>query len=1486
MAKTCPSPEGFLLQAIAMEKTKVRRGEMASLRTEAPAPGRILAWQFLVHSFDVGFHLVVDGTQAPPMRVQAADEVVGGSLENASAVEFVWDNRYSRLRSKEVSFRYCWTTASALHAAREAANEYRIKYSNDVYRARAASVVDRPLTLVSDPQPIESHDSLLHRLEIAVVDTVTLFMAQPDVPLHAGSARDLVLALEAILRHGLHIAATDVYDVWPEEAYFGFLVQTQHVLRDDNHVVADAQLFAPPTHLRYLGWGRARAFLFYALNRQVLPRALENLTKREGLVATYYDVDIAFLGSYARAKQAIALLAALHGVSFGLAPLVDDAHTTFTTFPPTLYMEHAHAPFPTSEVVFSNGVHGDLLQFVGSAASEAFETINECTPVRYLLVGVSAVDAAVPRGGVHPIALFPAEATDADDVVVVAMQVRADGTADIGVVVQCHGIAVGPQLRVTASAHWTELLLRFEPPRARALTLLFDNRDTMMWSKRVQYRLRAVTYAEYAQAWQATADMAKAMCWKHVIQQALHSTDALVAQVRAHEERTLLEQRPSLPPPEHEASYSEMLLASWLGVRSDAACGQCLELFSLFRRAQQCPVCLKQCCANCTRHSMLVPRTGESGYVCDRCYLKALDAELAARQTRNNGRGENAALEALRQNPSMDKYFKMLSFGVPASAIGQKMQQDYIDADIIEVFTSALAPQAAPRGGEPRQGAVPSAALQRKRSNLRKLHWTALDTKKVDVHASIWHRQTDKRRKAPMTLSSSDMDRLVELFGDASRAKSLKRAAKASFSALDARRSNNINIALSRFKAVAGGVAGVVAALAACDLTVLTQDVLQTLDETAPTPAETKRYADFRGKVTDAAESFLVDLVRQPRIAEKIKSMLYVQQYAGLAAALRTQLQSIAVAARDVLRSERLPRYFEIILALGNVLNEGTEHADASGVTLSSLLKLSETRSTDQSITLLQYLIQLIHSRGEADLFELVNEFAALEQARRYSNVLCQSQLAQLQKGLANLKYEIKEERLHEHVIRERAQRQRQRQARNALVRQNSAAPVPERQALLSAIRRQASTIDAIQEDPEPLPRQALLAAIRQRSPAAEADSGDTKAPQETPPPGRQALLAAIRQRSPDAETAAAAPRDKVMPGRQALLAAIQSRGKERTDDVFVAPSPPADPRAALFAAIRKQPSATTTEHDDSEADARAAVMGALRKGRSDALPPRAALLSAVRGEEPSDRNALLAAIRKETALPAAPEPAPPATEIALPFVVVMEAQACTIAEDLARLQDDVGVLNEVWHQAAVYLGEGPASSSDYVFGLLHRFIMDVKLALRLLAAKGLVPPANALSAPASVGNSVATVFGPGVVVAVRHGGAQLEVRFPWAATGLLHPLSIIHPSNYVMCRQFGVGIVTETHYARGMLQVRFPFGYGVVRVDDIVYKLPTGSRSSSKLKMRMGDPIQTPFGRATLQSAKPTGLCYGDTSAIVDAFSCSLGHLYLQSEHAAFAFE
>lgn len=72
----------------------------------------------------------------------------------------------------------------------------------------------------------------------------------------------------------------------------------------------------------------------------------------------------------------------------------------------------------------------------------------------------------------------------------------------------------------------------------------------------------------------------------------------------------------------------------------------------------------------------------------------------------------------------------------------------------------------------------------------------------------------------------------------------------------------------------------------------------------------------------------------------QINVMLFASQFEHQQKELRTRINVITQACYEVLRSERLARCFELVLAIGNLLNAGSELEDAQGITLASLLKV------------------------------------------------------------------------------------------------------------------------------------------------------------------------------------------------------------------------------------------------------------------------------------------------------------------------------------------------------------------------------------------------------------------------------------------------------------------------------------------------------------------------------------------------------------------
>lgn len=125
----------------------------------------------------------------------------------------------------------------------------------------------------------------------------------------------------------------------------------------------------------------------------------------------------------------------------------------------------------------------------------------------------------------------------------------------------------------------------------------------------------------------------------------------------------------------------------------------------------------------------------------------------------------------------------------------------------------------------------------------------------------------------------------------------------------------------------------------------------------------------------------------------------------------------------------------------------------------------------------------------------------------------------------------------------------------------------------------------------------------------------------------------------------------------------------------------------------------------------------------------------------------------------------------------------------------------------------------------------------------------------ADVGNTVATMYGPGVVTALRAADKRIEIKFPWSREAYLSPSCILLSGSLVRCRSFGVGILRQTHYDAGFCCVRFTFGHGMIRVQDIMPETSSNARilrqEILQTPFRVGDPVLTPFGCGHVKSVE-----------------------------------
>ena len=111
------------------------------------------------------------------------------------------------------------------------------------------------------------------------------------------------------------------------------------------------------------------------------------------------------------------------------------------------------------------------------------------------------------------------------------------------------------------------------------------------------------------------------------------------------------------------------------------------------------------------------------------------------------------------------------------------------------------------------------------------------------------------------------------------------------------------------------------------------------------------------------AVQLLVGLYSVPRVHARMRAFQLALAFDGTMDDLEHDIRVITSACNQVMSSPALGTVLQYVLALGNYLNSRSKLV-ASGFKLSALLKLADTKTTDQSTSLLHILVDALDSSG------------------------------------------------------------------------------------------------------------------------------------------------------------------------------------------------------------------------------------------------------------------------------------------------------------------------------------------------------------------------------------------------------------------------------------------------------------------------------------------------------------------------------------------
>ncbi|PKI72145.1 hypothetical protein CRG98_007464 [Punica granatum] len=174
------------------------------------------------------------------------------------------------------------------------------------------------------------------------------------------------------------------------------------------------------------------------------------------------------------------------------------------------------------------------------------------------------------------------------------------------------------------------------------------------------------------------------------------------------------------------------------------------------------------------------------------------------------------------------------------------------------------------------------------------------------------------------------------------------------------------------------------AAVLAMDESVLDVDQVENLIKFCPTKEEMELLKNYTGDKENLGkcEQYFLEQMKVPRVESKLRVFSFKIQFGTQISEFRKSLTTVNSACEEVRNSYKLKEIMKRILFLGNVLNQGTARGSAIGFKLDSLLKLTDTRATNNKMTLMHFLCKKLADHSP-ELLDFYKDLVSLEVASK-----------------------------------------------------------------------------------------------------------------------------------------------------------------------------------------------------------------------------------------------------------------------------------------------------------------------------------------------------------------------------------------------------------------------------------------------------------------------------------------------------------------------
>ncbi|XP_078692751.1 delphilin-like isoform X1 [Branchiostoma floridae x Branchiostoma belcheri] len=165
---------------------------------------------------------------------------------------------------------------------------------------------------------------------------------------------------------------------------------------------------------------------------------------------------------------------------------------------------------------------------------------------------------------------------------------------------------------------------------------------------------------------------------------------------------------------------------------------------------------------------------------------------------------------------------------------------------------------------------------------------------------------------------------------------------------------------------------------------------------------EIEKFEKYNGVLSALNDSdrFAYEMNKIPGYKTRLKAMIFKANFAEKTEELRQHIDAISRASWELRNSQKLAKILQLVLAMGNYLNEGNIRvAKASGFRVSFLRELDTTKTSDKKSTFLHILANAV-STNFSQYLAFSKELPTVPLAAKVSNLLVEQELVELESVL------------------------------------------------------------------------------------------------------------------------------------------------------------------------------------------------------------------------------------------------------------------------------------------------------------------------------------------------------------------------------------------------------------------------------------------------------------------------------------------------------